>query len=265
MKQLLYILSVSLLAFSCEKVIDFPLDNAETQIIVEGKLYDEPQQSFVKLSKSADVYNDDGFEKISNATVTVTDDQNNTWNFIEDPLELGTYRDTSFLTQPHTTYNLNVINGTDTYTATSSTNSDVAFDTIFYQVAVGGFGQQEADTNFFTFFEFTDNAAETNFYRVIPYTNGEKSSTFYLADDGLFNGNNYQQPFFADQFESGDTLVAVLVSMDKPTYTFFYTLANNQDASPFSPTPGNPVTNIEGGAIGYFGAFMTGYEIVIYP
>ena len=265
MKKLVYIIGIVVLAASCQKVIDVPLNDAEIQTIVEGKLYDEQYQSFIKLSRSGSVYDNSGFEKVSGAVITVTDDQSNTWTFVEDPAEPGTYRDSTFLTQPNTTYDLNIVNGSEVYTATSTTSSDVQFDSLDYIITVGGFGQQEADTNYFTFFNFTDNGLEENYYRIIPYTNNERSEAWYLSEDQLYNGNNFRQPFFADQFSSGDTLVAVLVSMDKPTYTYFYTLANNQDASPFSPTPGNPVTNIEGGAIGYFGAFMTGYEILIYP
>lgn len=264
MKRLTYILAFALAIASCEKVIDIELNEADVQVVIEGKLYDEPQQSFIKITKSGDVYAQSNFEGVSGASVVVTDGVN-TWNFTEDASSPGTYRDTSFLSQPNTTYNMTINNGTEVYTATSSTNSDVDFDSLDYIVSVGGFGQAEADTSFFTFFNFTDNGAEENYYRAIPYKNGEKSGTYYLTDDQLFNGNNFRQPFFASDFKSGDTLVAVLVSMDEANYTYFFTLANNQDGGPFSPTPGNPVSNIEGNAIGYFGVYMTGSEVLIYP
>ena len=265
MKHLLYIAGIFILFASCEKVIEVPLNETAIQTIVEAKLYDEPYQSFVKLSESGSMYNNSDFPKISGATVTVTDDQNNSWTFLEDPQEPGKYIDTSFITQPNTTYSLTVVNGTETYTATSYTQSDVQFDSLDYQIAVGGFGQAEADTNYFTFFNFTDNGNEENYYRIIPIKNGDRSSAWYLSDDVLYNGYNFRQPFFTESFENGDTLIAVLVSLDKAMYTYYSSLANGQGGGPFSPTPSNPVTNIEGEAIGYFGAFMTGNEMLVYP
>lgn len=265
MKLLFYISGLIILFTSCEKVIDVPLNDADVQTVVEAKLYDEPYQSFIKLSQSGSVYENSEFPAVSGATITVSDDQNNSWVFTEDPAEPGMYIDTTFITQPNTTYYLTVINGTETYTATGVTMSDVQFDSLDYQIAVGGFGQAESDTNYFTFFNFTDNGAEDNYYRIIPFKNGVRSNSWYLSDDALYNGYNFRQPFFAEEFESGDTLLAVLISMDKPMYTYYSSLASGQGGGPFSPTPANPVSNIEGGAIGYFGAFMTANEILIYP
>jgi hypothetical protein len=264
-KPLVFIAVLSLLSFSCEKVIDIPLNEADVQVIVEGKLYDLPQSSFIKLSKSGSVYDDSGFEKISGATVTVTDTQGGNYLFTEDPNEPGKYIDTTFVTQPNTTYNLTVNTSEGTYTAVSYTQSDIQFDSLDYIVQNGGFGQQTTDTTFFTFFNFTDNANEKNYYRIIPYVNNQSPNGEYLTEDELYNGNNFRQPFFAEQMKKGDTLVAVIISMDEPNYKFFSTLGQNADGGPFAPAPANPVSNIEGGAIGYFGAFMTGNEMLVYP
>ncbi|MBD3638366.1 MAG: DUF4249 domain-containing protein [Crocinitomicaceae bacterium] len=265
MKNLIYIATIVILSASCQKVIDVPVNDAEIQTVVEGTLFDEPNKSSVKISKSGTVYDDTGFPAVTGAVVVVSDDQGNSWTFVEDVAVPGMYRDSSFVAQPNTTYYLNITNGDDVYTSESATQSDIAFDSLDYEITVGGFGQQSADTNFFTFFNFTDNGAETNYYRAIPVINGKRSNTYYLSDDELYNGGTYRQPFFAEEMKSGDTLQAYLYSMDKANYTFFYTLSNNQGGSPFSPTPGNPVSNIEGGAIGYFGVYMTDNDTLIFP
>lgn len=264
MKKLLYIIGITIATSSCEKVIDVPLNEADIQTIVEAKLTDVAYQSKIKLSRSGSMYSNEDFEKISGASVTVTD-QTNTWIFVELPGEPGTYMDSTFIAQPSTTYNLSVIDGTETYTATSTTTEDVQFDSLDYIITVGGFGQEDTDTNYFTFFYFTDNGNEANWYRVIPYKNGVKSSSLYLTEDQLYNGYQFSQPFFADEFSAGDTCVAELLSMDESTYLFYLTLSNSQGGGPFSPTPGNPVSNIEGGAIGYFGVIMTAYDTITYP
>jgi Domain of unknown function (DUF4249) len=265
MKKIIHIFLVVLLASSCEKVIDIPLNEAEIQVVVEAHLNDIPKGSFVKISKSGSVYDDSGFDKVSGALITVTDNNNNTFNFVEDVNDAGTYLDSTFLALPNSNYGISIVNGSETYTAISSTNSDIAFDSLDYFYQIGGFGQSSADSLYFVFYNFTDNGNEENFYRVVPIINGKRSSIYYLNDDQLFNGGSFRQPFYADEIIKGDTLDVYVYSMDEASYSYFITLSSSQDGGPFSPTPGNPVSNIKGNAIGYFGVFMTDYEQIIFP
>ncbi|UKN03358.1 DUF4249 domain-containing protein [Paracrocinitomix mangrovi] len=266
MKKLVFIiLPLVLFIASCEKVIDVPLNDADIQTIVEANLSNIPNGSYIKLSRSGSVYQESNFEKVSGAQIVVTDGIS-TWTFDEDPNEVGTYLNNSFMAVPNSMYNLTVNEGGNTYTARSETYNDVTIDSLTYIEVVGGFGQQESDTSYFTFFNFTDDANNVNFYRAIPYLNGVKSSNYYLINDDLFNGNNYSQPFFAEgDIVDGDTLITMLYSMDEANYKFYTTLANNSNSGPFSPSPGNPVTNIEGGAIGYFGVYLVDIDTLTFP
>ncbi|MEO9534251.1 MAG: DUF4249 domain-containing protein [Crocinitomicaceae bacterium] len=265
MRKLLFIIPVLMVFISCEKVIDIPLNEADQKVVVEAQLYDIPYESFVKLSKTGSVYDDGGFEKIIGASVIVSDNMGNTHVFEEQTGEPGLYLDTTFVALPNRLYTLTVVENGNTYSAISTVNSDVTLDSLDYILNVGGFGQDPNDTSYFTFYNFTDNGSEENYYRALTVVNGE-IQTPYLNDDKLFNGNNFRQPFFGDAFGPGDTLTAYLTSMDKPAYTYFVTLESNQNSGgPFSATPANPVTNIEGGAIGFFGVFMTDALTIIFP
>jgi hypothetical protein len=53
--------------------------------------------------------------------------------------------------------------------------------------------------------------------------------------------------------------------MDKPNYNYFFSLENASDGGPFSATPANPVTNIDNGALGYFGAYLKDTVGLIVP
>jgi len=264
MKKILAIALVAIVSFSCEKVIDIPLNEADQKVVVEGQLFDIPHESFVKVSKTGPVYENEDFETLDNVSVIVTDNVGGTFTFLEDPLNPGTYIDTSFVTQPNTIYYLQVTTSEGQFTATSETFSDVAFDSLDYVMQVGGFGADPNDTSFFTFQHFSDNGAETNYYNTIVFRNDTLVNE-YLNNDQLFNGNFISQPFFADNFGPKDTCTAVLVSMDEPNYDFKFSLQNNSDGGPFSATPANPVSNIEGGALGFFGAYVTDIITIIYP
>ena len=264
MRKLLLFIPAAFLMFSCEKVIDVPLNEADQKVVVEAQLYDIQYESFVKLSKTGSVYATNSFEKISGATVTVSDDQGNIYSFVEQVGEPGLYLDTTFVVLPNRVYSLSVVENGNLYTSSAIAKSEVTLDSLDYFMQVGGFGQEPDDTSFFTFYNFTDNGSEANYYRALTVVNGE-AQTYYLNDDKLFNGNTFRQPFFGDLFEPGDTLTAFLATMDKAVYTYFVTLESNQDGGPFSATPANPVTNIEGGAIGFFGVYLTDNLTIIFP
>jgi hypothetical protein len=59
-----------------------------------------------------------------------------------------------------------------------------------------------------------------------------------------------------DPIKQGDEITVELQYLDEKLYTFFQTLdeVNNNTA--------NPVTNIKGGALGYFGAFASEQKMI---
>ena len=88
-----------------------------------------------------------------------------------------------------------------------------------------------------------------------------------MTDDDLFDGETLIQPLFATTVEKGDTVFVELQSMDKANYTYMYGLASGAGGGgdPFAPTPANPVTNIEGNGIGFFGTYTTDTLSIILP
>ena len=60
-----------------------------------------------------------------------------------------------------------------------------------------------------------------------------------------------------DKVNKGDTITIELLSIDKAAYDYFHTLSEilSSDQSPTSLAPQNPLTNLSGGALGYFAAY----------
>jgi len=250
---------------SCEKVIDIPLDEADQRIVIEGVFKDQPGNNFVLLSKTGSVYAESNFEKISGAQVTVTDEIGTLYTLIEVPGELGKYTHSTFQVLPENFYTLTIVYGTVTLTATCKTFETPVLDWLDYQEQIGSFGVG-TDTTYLVFFSFQDNVAFENYYRIVAFVNGVKDNVYYVTNDDLFNGETLIQPIFSTTVEKGDTVLLELQSMDKANYTYFYGLSTGAgDGGPFAPTPANPVTNIVGNGIGYFGTYTTDTLSIILP
>lgn len=253
-----------LLLTSCEKVIDIPLEDADRKFVIEGVLRDTPGENYILISKTGSVYESSNFEKISSASVIVTDKNGTEYVFTEVPGSPGRYTNATFTTELNDVYNLEVVTGTETFTSSSQTFYKPEIDSLSYLEQVGTFGVG-TDTTYLVFFSFTDKAGEENHYRLIVYVNGVADGTYYITNDELFDGQAYSQPAFATTIEKGDTVVMELLSMDKNAYTYFFSLSNATAEGPFAPTPANPVSNIEGGAIGYFNAYTSDTMSIIIP
>ena len=60
---------------SCEKVILIELNEADQKMVVDAIVSNDSVQNYVILSKSGGFYQDNDFEAISGASVTITDDE----------------------------------------------------------------------------------------------------------------------------------------------------------------------------------------------
>lgn len=251
-------LAVLKIGVSCEKVIDVSINDAESLIVIEGVLKNFTGKSYIKLSKSGSVYDDSGFEKISNANVVVTDNLGNSYLFTEDPEETGKYIYPSFTAFENSSYSLKVEVGNQTFTAVSSSRTLPTIDSITYTL------ESFAGNEFYLpYYHSVDNGQEQNQYRLRIWINGEETEIYYLGDDQFINGQYYAAQFFGTAAEMSDTISIEMLEMDEKVFDYFYGLSNEADNGSFSPAPGNPISNIEGGALGFFGVFMTDTASVV--
>lgn len=260
------LLSAVTVFVACEKVIDIPLDEAAQRFVVEAVIKDSIGANSVTISKTGSVYETSDFEKVSGAVVTITDASGTVYPLTEMTGQPGVYSNPSFITVINNNYTLNVSVGDQNFSSTCQTFYKPQLDSLTWIEQLGSFGFGD-DTTYLVFFNFSDNADQDNFYRINAWINGKKEGVYYITNDELFNGGTYTQPLFASTVEKGDTVQVELISMDKANYTYFYSLSNasTDGGGPFSPSPGNPVTNISGGALGYFGAYTTDTLSIIIP
>ena len=114
---------------------------------------------------------------------------------------------------------------------------------------------------------WSDEGAEENFYRFKTTINGYKENRITLLDDLLINGIETQYPLFDVEVKDYDILEVEFIEIDKGTYNYLKILEEiDSGANASSAAPGNPVSNLAGNALGFFGGYaITNGSIVIEP
>jgi hypothetical protein len=234
---------------SCEKVIDINIKDADKKLVIEGSVANLPEYNYVKLSYSKGFSSTADYENASGAVVIITDENGNEFTLLES--EPGTYTNPALIGQSYSNYSLRVELDGKTYTSSAFLPGSTPIDTLFSANLDGAF----TGGGYAAFCYFTDKGNETNFYRIRTYENGIRQSALYIENDKLRNGIFTGVPLFGNSFSLNDTAVIQLMEVDEKVYTYFKSLADITNPQNQPAAPGNPLTNISGGALGVFAAY----------
>ena len=238
---------------SCEKVIDVKLGDADKKIVIDAALTDHAGDCVVKISQTKNFDDNNSFAGLSGAVVSIKDQAGNVTPLTEETP--GIYKHATLLGAPGNSYELTVqVNG-QTYKATSVMPQAVLLDSL-YTKTQKFFDEDETYANVV----FTDPAGTKNYYRVLQYINGSKTKTNFLLDDDLSDGKLFNSTLYffvdddKDKIKPGDEVRVQLQCVDAAVYIYWYSLDQSASGSSQSAAPSNPVSNISGGALGYFSA-----------
>ncbi len=258
----IFILFAFLFLFSaCEKVITLDLKDAQPKVIIEGFIDNADTHSAysVVVSHTNTFYSEGANVPISNAQVIVEDIDAHVKDTLIEAAK-GVYKTQKIKGQVGHTYTLQVnVQGT-TYTAISKMPNPVSLDSLYYQKI------QIVNTAFVQAVPvFQDPKGVENFYLFAIQVNDSVQRTFEPWDDKFTDGKRNSRPVQVEAqelFDGKDTLSLTMYCVEKPVYTFFFSLAN---ASGNAQSPGNPISNISNGALGYFAAVTYAQRSVIVP
>jgi len=248
------------LAFtSCTKVIKIDLNKSDPKIVIEGSLTDQSSSCEVKLTKTINYDQSNVFPTVSGAAVNISDNFGNTASLIE--TQPGIYTAPSFTGVPGRVYTLSVTVDGKTYTAISGMNSITPIDTLLQ--STGGFSESTLISAV-----FNDYPGIENYYRFVAETNGKMSTAIMVQDDKLRDGSVIEQELDGiEDLKTGDTVLVYLQAIDKSVYNYLNTLkdlAGGGGGIGGSATLANPVSNVTGGALGFFSAYtVKSKQIVI--
>lgn len=252
---------------SCEKVIDLNLNSAEKKYVIEAVLSDIPGQAKVVLTQTKDFDEDNTFPGITGATVTIAENGGGTTTLTQ--TSAGVYEAPGLTGVPGRSYVLRVTAPTgEIFTAVSSMPQKVLMDTI-YATNEFFFGENMKVVNV----DHPDPAGLGNSYRYIQYINGERKTAIQIRNDDYSDGRIINSKLFdfddddddEDKLKSGDQVRVDFLCIDPPIYKYWFSLIRSATGGSQQATPANPVSNIQGGALGYFSAHTFDSKTMIVP
>lgn len=293
MKKIAWVGLFSLLMTSCEKAVDFKLEIQEPKLIVEATIEND-QAPVVVLSRSLSFFSKidpqllatsfvhDAEVFVSTGTKThklkeysyVISNGYQLYYYSIDSANLAT----AFAGELNKQYHLRIVvsNGKEYTAATTIPNTTRRIDSIWWKKAPA----IEDSAKVIAVVKATDVPGFGDYIRYFTKRNSEPmyppiASVF---DDLVIDGTTYELELEPgvnrnaerdeDEhfFNKGDTVTFKLSNIDKATFDFWRTVEYGYASvgNPFS-TPVKVVSNISGGALGYFGGYASQYRTLIVP
>ena len=262
MQRIIYIFFILLSFTSCEEVIDLDLETSKERLVIEAFINWEKgtsgNEQEIRLSKTSSYYNNQNIPA-TGATITITH-QNGvsiTFNEVTD----GIYKTTSFQPEINATYILQILYGSEIYTATEKLVPVPEIDEITQSIE-NGFSNTDPEINVL----FTDPSGTENYYRIsykktrIENGNTQVTEEYSLYEDQFEDGNELSDFFENDDIVVNDEFQVSLIGISNRFYRYSELIQNqvNPDVGPFSTLPvnvkGNCIntTNKDNYPYGYF-------------
>ena len=292
MKQWILAAGLALLLSSCEKAINFKLDQTQPSLVVEATI-ENGQPPIVILSSSFDYFNTISADILAgsfvhNAVITVSNGVKTHQlkeYFFNTSANLKVYYysidsanlPTAFVGAFNTAYSMNIqVNGKTFTAATSIPALAKKIDSLWWKKA-----PNNPDSNKVVLVaRATDPPGYGNYIRYFTKTNSDpflpgQNSVF---DDQIVDGKTYtvdverginrNEDIDRDTysfFNRGDTITLKFANIDKGCFDFWRTMEYSYGSigNPFA-SPTKVLGNING-ALGYFGGYAAQYTTIIVP
>ncbi|SEW40566.1 protein of unknown function [Chitinophaga sp. YR573] len=259
MKRVLTALAVIVSCSSCEKVIDIDYNEAATKYVIEGEVSNDPAAAnTVKISQTKKFEDDNTFVGISGATVTIQVDNGIIYSLPE--TLTGIYKTTAFTGTPGSVYKLTVKLNETVFTATSQMPSQIVLmDTLTVEdLSIRGSNPKTIQP------DYQDPPGLGNSYRFIEYANGIQVKHVFVQNDDISDGQHITRALINEDgdLDTGDTVKVEMLCIDANVYKYWYSLDQASTGNSMV-TPANPVSNISGGALGYFSAHSISSKTIV--
>lgn len=245
---------------SCEEVINIEVEQAPSQLVIDGLVTDEDTIHVVHISLSG------GFDgtvpvEVTGAVVEVRDNLGNVYNYTHNPegydsLEGYYYSDQRYMGVVNGIYQLDVRVGNESFTAADTLHGVTAIDSLSIRIDEQAVNDSESDGKIYQVLLYAQEPQETiDFYYFKFYRDSllEVDDNIYVFDDKVLGSSldGLPSPVL---FREGELAGVEIYGLTRAQFVYLTDLANilNNDGGMFSPPPANPRSNISGGALGFF-------------
>jgi hypothetical protein len=264
MRSVLAYISIALFFISCDAPFQLDLQQAPERVVIEGLVTNVEAKQSVKVTRSADFYSSGETPRITDAIVTVSDDEGNTFEFIHNPRN---HADSAGIYVPVTpftgvigrTYTLTVEAGGETFQATDEMFDVIPVDSITFEPDEDEIEDPEIEGRFYEVLLFAKEPQNVkNFYLFHFYRNDsltfQNETDIYYSDDELLaeNIDGVPGPIY---YAKGDVARIEIFSMSRLGFVYYNDLSsllNGDSGGMFGPIPSSPRTNLSNGALGFF-------------
>ena len=292
MKKLVPILAFCILLISCERKVDFKLDDVTPKLVVEATI-ENGQPPVVYLTKSQTYFSQIDLSTLANSFVRNAEVyvSNGTFthklkeytipaggglNFYYYSIDSANLA-TAFAGELNKQYSLRILAEGKEYTAITTIPAITKrIDSLYWKQAPGSNPPEKVAV----MIKATDPPGLGDYARYFTRRNQE---VFYpglnsVFDDQIIDGSTYDiqvergverngnVPEGYSFFDKGDTVTLKLCNIDKATYDFWRTMEFTYASvgNPFA-SPTKVSSNISNGGLGYFGGYAAQYRTIIIP
>lgn len=271
----LALLVIAVCFSSCQKVINVNLNAANTNIVVDAEITDQPGPYTVNLTQTVNFSDNNVFPVVNGATIVVSDNAGNSETLAE--TSPGNYTTSHLQGVSGRAYNISINSNGKYYTAVSIMPGGVPLDSVIADTSShsgghGGFGGGGGVVvpSVTVRAVFTDPKGINNYYRLIEYVNRVPNyNTIAIISDLGQDGSQITETVVRrdTSIHIGDTVNVVLESIDANVYEYFRTLkqVTKSQTGIQTTVPGNPTTNLSNNALGFFSAYAVRSKYVIAP
>jgi hypothetical protein len=239
---------------SCTKVVDLNLGNEAGKLVIEANVTNVPGPQVIKLSNNVSFSSTNTYPPVTGAQVTVSDQNGNSYAFKE--TTAGTYTASQLAGVAGNTYTMNVVSNGTSYKANSVMPDFVALDSVVSAKNDFDSGNNKKKITVY----YQDTKGVVNQYRFVMYVNGVQVKNVFVNNDDFTDGNSVAFDLIQDDIDvyPGDKVTVEMQCIDKPVYTYWFTLEQQGFGGPGGGvTPSNPPNNITPNVLGYFSAHTT--------
>jgi hypothetical protein len=253
------VICILLIFASCEEVIKVDLNTSNPAFVVEAIIYKD-SLCHVRLTKTTSYFSVEGPAVIEDAIVIIRDGS------LSEELTYrgnGYYYGNNMIGTQEKTYEIEIMHKGIIYTG-------ISYMPVKSLLTAVRFGKDDSQsplnpngkTVFTIICDFIDNPETDNYYMIKFVSDGSLLERYYLlteisANSGEISCTNGIINFSESIFFEGGEVEVQLFSIDKSVYNYFMQLSDilfwKRRVMP--PTPYNPKSNVDNGALGYFAAW----------